>query len=414
MRIGIIGTGISGLTCAHLLSADHELVIYESGDHIGGHAHTVDVEIGAGVHAVDTGFIVFNDRSYPGFTRLLERVGVERQPTEMSFSVCSDEGLEYGGGSLDALFAQRRNLLRPSFLRMCADIGRFYRDARAFLADPDPKTTLGDLLTARRYSAAFVEQHLLPMGAAIWSTDLPRMRDFPAQPLLRFFENHGLLQLSGRPQWFTVPGGSRTYVDALTRPFRDSIHLRRPVRSVRRGRDWVEVADASGRRERFSHVIVATHSDQALRLLADASPAEREILGAIRYQPNEVVLHTDASLLPRSRRAWSSWNYHLRADDPARVCVTYHMNRLQLLDPGEELCVTLNGTDRIDPDRILRRFSYDHPLFDLAALRAQGERAAIDGVGRTHFCGAYWGNGFHEDGVTSALEVCRKFGRGIS
>jgi predicted NAD/FAD-binding protein len=410
VRIAIVGGGISGLTCAWLLHREHEIVLYESREQLGGHANTVDVEVGGERLALDTGFLVFNERNYPGFTRMLDRLGVARQPAEMSFSVRRDDGFEYGGASLDALFAQRSNLLRPWFHGMWLDILRFWRDARAFLRAPDPKLSLGELLADRGYGEAFVELHLLPMCAAIWSTDPERVAGHPAETLLRFLDNHGLLQLRGRPQWLSIAGGSRRYVDALSHGFAAAARTRAAVRSIRRLRDGVEVA-AQGERERFDHVVIAVHGDEALALLgADASVAERAILGAIRYQPNDVVLHHDPSLLPRSRRAWSSWNYHVGADG---VRVTYLLNRLQRLDSPVTFCVTLNDPAAVDPRRILRRFRYAHPVLDHAAVRAQAERAVIDGVDRTHYCGAYWGHGFHEDGVQSALAVCRRFGASL-
>jgi predicted NAD/FAD-binding protein len=410
VRLAIIGAGISGLTSAWLLQRDHEIVLYEANDQLGGHAHTVDVETDSGRLAVDTGFIVFNRRNYPGFTRILDRLQVAHQPAEMSFSVRRDDGFEYGGASLDALFARRSNLLRPSFLRMCLDIPRFYREARHFLRDPDPKLSLGEFVADRGYSRAFAELHLFPMCAAIWSTDPGRIEQQPAANLLHFLDNHGLLQLRNRPQWFSISGGSRSYVAAMAAGLRDSIRLRSPVLSVRREWNHVEIRDARGQHERFHHVVIATHSDQALALLSDPSDAERQILGAIRYQPSEAVLHCDTRLLPRSRRAWSSWNYHVRSDAPDQVRVTYLMNRLQRLESPLPVCVTLNETEAIDPARIFQRLRYEHPLLDPGALHAQAERAAIDGVRRTHYCGAYWGYGFHEDGVRSALDVCRRFG----
>ena len=411
MKIAIVGTGISGLTCAHLLHRDHELVLFEASDRVGGHAHTVDLPIGNDSVSVDTGFVVFNERNYPSFLRLMAQLDVKTRPSEMSFSVRWDEtGLEYGGGSLDALFARRTNLLRPSFLRMCRDIPRFYREATRLVESLDEKVTLGDWLEGRQYSREFIDDHLLPMGAAIWSTDIDRMREFPAVSLARFFQNHGVLSLRDRPQWRTIEGGSRCYVDALTRPFAAAIRLSEPVTGIRRHRDHVEISSARGDRERFDQVIIATHSDQALRMLSDASGAERAVLGSIAYQPNSVTLHTDASIMPRRRRAWSSWNYHLLGECASRVCLTYNMNILQGLDVGRDLLVSVNGDALIQPDSIIERFDYAHPVFDGRAMEAQRDRGLISGQNRTHYCGAYWGYGFHEDGVVSALEVCRRFG----
>jgi hypothetical protein len=410
VKIAVIGGGVSGLTCAWLLRRDHQVVLYEAERRPGGHANTVDVEVGGELFAVDTGFIVFNPRNYPLFTRLLGQLGVEKQPAEMSFSVSRDDGFEYGTSSLPALLARPSSLLRPEFWRMGLDIPRFYRDARQFLSEPDPKLGLEEWLADRGYSRAFVDLHLLPMCAAIWSTDRSRIGEHPAQTLLGFLENHGLLQLSERPQWYSIVGGSRSYVSAMARGLGASLQLGRAVRRIQRERDHVQVLDASGQLERFHHVVIAAHSDQALALLADPSAAERQVLGSIRYQTNDAVLHCDPGLLPHSRRAWSSWNFRLRAAEPERVRVTYWMNRLQRLRCPLELCVTLNDSAAIQPARILHRFSYAHPILDRAAVSAQSERAAIDGVRRTHYCGAWWGHGFHEDGVRSALHVTRRFG----
>lgn len=412
MKIAIVGTGISGLVCAWLLQRDHEIVVFEANDWIGGHTRTVPVEIGGRRFAVDTGFIVFNDRTYPSFNRLLARLDVAWRPADMSFALsCERTGLEYGTPGLDALFAQRRNLLRPSFHRMLRDLLRFHREARALLRLPDEKVTLGEFLEGRGYSEEFVERHIIPFAAAIWSAEPGRIRDFPALTFARFFENHGLLQRRERPAWRTVQGGSWRYVERLVEGFRERVRLSTPVRRIRRASDHVLIESSPTGRERFDQVIVATHSDQALALLADPSEAEQRVLGAIRYQPNDVVLHTDRSLLPRRRRAWCSWNYRIRAGSGRRAAITYHMNRLQGLAAPVELCVTLNAGEAVDPERVIGRFLYHHPIYDTAAVAASRHRAAIDGVRRTHYCGAYWGYGFHEDGVCSALDVTRRFGR---
>jgi predicted NAD/FAD-binding protein len=411
VKIGIIGSGVSGLTAAHLLHREHEIVVFEADTRIGGHVHTVDVETSRGHVGIDTGFIVFNDRTYPNFVRLLSMLGVDWQTSSMGFSVrCERSGLEYGGDSLAALFAQRRNLVRPSFHRMLRDVLRFHREARAFLAKSEGDPTLGEFLAERRYSRELVDHYLVPMCAAVWSADPRSVLDIPSRTLLRFFERHGLLSVKDRPQWRVVRGGSARYVEALVRPFRDRIRTACPAVRVSRDERGAAVTLRGGDTLRFDRVILACHSDQALALLADPSDAEREILGAIAYQENEAILHTDASVLPRRRRAWSSWNYHLPEKDRGRATVTYCMNLLQGLDLPETFCVTLNRSDAIDPARIVRRIVYHHPVFTASAVAAQARHDAVDGVRNTHFCGAWWGHGFHEDGVRSALAVCDKLG----
>ena len=419
MRIAIVGTGISGMVSAYLLHRDHDVTVFEAADYIGGHTNTLDVTVDGRTYAVDTGFIVFNDWTYPSFIKLLEKLGVESQPSDMSFSVkCESTGLEYNGTSLNTLFAQRRNLLRPSFYRMILDTLRFNREAVSLIDQPGPGPSLGEYLDSRRYSKEFVEQYIVPMGAAIWSASHDNMRAFPARYLVQFFKNHGMLSVDDRPQWRVIKGGSQRYAEKLVAPFRTRILLNSPVESIGRFPDYVEVCANLRRREyralRFDHVIIAAHSDQALAMLADPSPREKEILGAIHYQDNEAVLHTDTSLLPRRKLAWASWNYHLLRVQPDRAVVTYHMNRLQGLAASHEFCVTLNHTEAIDPGRILRRILYRHPVYSPEALAAQRRHGEISGVNRTSYCGAYWGFGFHEDGVNSALAVCRPFGKGLS
>ncbi len=405
MKIAIIGTGIGGLTAAWQLRREHDLTLFEANDYVGGHAHTVDVEVGGRRHAVDTGFIVFNDWTYPNFIDLLEQLGVASQPTRMSFSVrCERTGLEYNGENLNTLFAQRRNLFRPSFHRMIRDILRFNREAPALL-DGNRDLSLDVFLREGHYSREFTNHYILPMAAAIWSAEPGMMGAMPARFFVRFFKNHGLLSVSDRPQWRVIQGGSRNYVEALTASFHDRIRLNCPVEWVRRHPTFVQVKPWGGPAERFDQVIIATHSDQALRLLADPTPDEREILGAIPYQENEVVLHTDTRLLPRRKRAWAAWNYHLPAQPRERVAVTYNMNILQGLDTPETFCVTLNQSEAIDPARILYRTAYHHPVFTEAGIQAQARRSEISGVNRTWYCGAYWSYGFHEDGVNSGLAV---------
>jgi predicted NAD/FAD-binding protein len=404
MRVAIIGAGVSGLVSAHALYREHEIVVFEADARVGGHANTVRVETETGAHDIDTGFIVFNDRNYPAFECLLGELGVETQPSEMSFGVSDGADFEYNGSSPNGVFANRRHALTPSFHRMLADLARFNRDARELLrSEGDP--SLRQWLEQRGYSLAFVERLIVPQASAVWSADPAQMWSFPARFLLEFFENHGMLEFAHRPRWRTVTGGSRNYVEALIAPWRDRIRLSTPVRQVLRHPDRVEVIARGGEPEDFDAVVFATHSDEALGILADASALELELLGAIPYQRNEAVLHTDRSLLPRRRRAWASWNYHLGGPDIGRATVTYHMNRLQSLRADREFCVTLNRTAVIDPERIIATFQYAHPVYTPAGIAAQARHAEISGHNRTHYCGAYWGWGFHEDGVRSALRV---------
>jgi len=416
MKIAVVGTGISGLTAAYLLHADHELTLFEANSYIGGHTRTIDVEAGGTTWPVDTGFIVFNERNYPNFVTLLKRLGVGWKKSVMSFSVHREsDGFEYSPSSLGSLFAQRRNLFRPGFWRMLRDIFRF-RKRSVGLLESTEELTLGEYLDRGRYSREFVDWFLVPMGASIWSADPEGFRDFPALTFARFFSNHGFLQVSNQPQWQVIEGGSRSYVEAFTEPFADRIRLDSPVRSIRRRGDGVEIfadraaADSAGP-ERFDEVIVATHSDQALAMLEKPTLAEAEILGAIGYQENETVLHRDRTLLPRNPKVWASWNYLIPAASFGRAAVTYHMNTLQSLDAPVDFCVTLNLTARVAQEAVDFTAADAHPLFNLAAWNAQGRHHEISGKNRTHFCGAYWGYGFHEDGVNSALAVCRTLGK---
>ena len=414
MKIAIVGTGISGLVAAERLSAQHQLTVFEAGAYIGGHTHTVDVETPAGPLAVDTGFIVFNQRTYPNFLDLMQRLGVAWKPSDMSFSVrCERTGVEYNGSSLGQLFAQRRNALRPSFLRMVRDIMRFYREAPELMAgERDP--TLGEFLAAGGYSRSFVDQHLVPMASAVWSARADRLMNFPMRFLVKFFENHGFLQLKDRPQWLVIRGGSREYVGPLTASFAERIRLRTAVARVVRDGPGVVLTTASGEQERFDRVVLACHSDQSLRMLADATPLERELLGAFSYQRNDAVLHTDAGVMPRLKRAWASWNYHVGEPVSELPTVTYWMNRLQGLEVERDYFVTLNRSDDIDPRQVLRSFVYHHPIYSPEAVRAQARHSEIDGRNGVHFCGAYWGWGFHEDGVKSGLAVVRNLERASS
>jgi predicted NAD/FAD-binding protein len=408
MNIAIVGAGISGLAAAHVLQEQHDITVFEAGAYAGGHTNTIRVDSAYETHHVDTGFIVFNDRNYPEFTQLLARLGVDHQPSHMSFAVADESGdFEYSSGSVGGLFAKASHAVSPTFQRMVVDYVRFNKKARELLADPtgaDP--SLRDWLDECRFSRAFVERLIVPQASAVWSADPERMWAFPARFLVEFFNHHGMLELTGRPRWMTVKGGSQRYVEKLVRPFADRLRLSCPIAAVRRFDDRVELTPVDGETEVFDEVVLAVHSDQALRMLADPSASEREILGAIPYQPNEAVLHSDASLLPRRRRAWSSWNYHLLSEPAGKTTMTYHMNRLQSLRADREFCVTLNRSEAIAPERVIRTISYAHPVFTAAATAAQKRHVEISGVRRTHYCGAYWGWGFHEDGVVSALRAC--------
>lgn len=413
-RIAIVGTGISGLTCAHLLHPHHDITVFEANDYIGGHTATVDVEIENQTYAIDTGFIVYNDWTYPNFIKLLKKLNVETQATEMSFSVKdANRDFEYNGHSLNSLFAQRRNVLRPMFWRMLNDIVRFNKLCKSpdTLAKSGDKT-LWDLIKQEKFSAAFSYHYILPMCAAIWSTSLEEIKGFPLRFFLQFFNNHGLLNLVDRPQWHTLVGGSRAYIPPLTKGFEDRIHLNSPVDAIHKEENhWV--VESKGQKQHFDSVILACHSDQALNMLTAPTPEQQGILGDIRYAPNDVVLHTDAHILPKRQLAWASWNYHIDTQQEALsrpATVTYNMNILQRLQSNTTFLVTLNNTDAIRPEKILRRFNYSHPQFNQASHKAQSRRQEICGKHNLHFCGAYWYNGFHEDGVKSALDVCKRFG----
>jgi len=410
MRVAVVGTGIAGNVAAWHLSREHELAVFEAGSHVGGHTHTHEVEQAGRTYRVDTGFIVYNDWTYPNFIRLLDTLGVESQPSSMSFSVRDEaSGLEYNGTTLNTLFAQRRNLVRPSFLRMIRDILRFNREAPALLQQAGAGPTLGDYLAAGGYSRQFIDHYIVPMGAAIWSTAPDLVQSFPAEFFVRFFHNHGMRSVDERPQWRVIRGGSASYVEKLTAPFRDRIRLHTPVEWVRRLPGQVLVKARGHEVESFDAVFLACHSDQALQLLADPSHAEREVLGAIPYQRNEAVLHTDSRLLPRKRRAWAAWNYHVPAVSRPLVALSYNMNILQSLDAPEPFMVTLNHSEAIDPEKIVKRIAYDHPLFTPRGVAAQARHREVNGALGTYFCGAYWRNGFHEDGVVSALSALEHF-----
>lgn len=409
MRLAVIGGGISGLVCAYLLREQHDVVLFEKEPELGGHTHTVDVPVEGGSYAIDTGFIVYNERTYPNFIRLLDQLQVRGRPTRMSFSVsCERSGVEYGSVGFSGLFAQRRNLMRGSHYRMLLDILRFNRESRSLLHTPCG-LSLGEYLDRQDYSEAFARRYLMPMCAAIWSGSLAVSEEFPVDHFVEFFDNHGLLTIADQPQWYVVDGGSREYVRRIGQALGGRVRTSAAVCSVTRHSDRVDV-NANGRVESFDRVIFACHSDQALRMLADATEREREILGAIPYQSNHVVLHHDTRVLPDNRRAWASWNYRVIEDMRRPATVTYHMNRLQGLNAPVDFCVTLNQRERIDPDKILGQYEYDHPVFNVASSIARARRKEISGTERSYFCGAYWMNGFHEDGVRSALDVTRQLG----
>jgi predicted NAD/FAD-binding protein len=396
------------------LSDDHEVTAYEAHSSIGGHTATVDVSLNGHNWPVDTGFIVFNHKTYPHFTRLMDHLGVASQPSVMSFSFQDlKSGLVFCPSNLNSLFVQRKNILRPAFYRMLVDALRFRREARQLLDSGDDRTTLETYLATNRYSADFIDHFLIPMGAAIWSAGPGAFRQFPARYFIEFFENHGFLNITDQPQWRVIKGGSRNYIGPITRPFAKRIRLNSPVVGITRSADNVTVRTADGRTDDYDHVVIATHSDQALAMLVDPSATERAVLGPIGYQENQVVLHSDTTVLPAQRAAWASWNYLTPERASDRVALTYNMNMLQSLDAPETFCVSLNVGDRIDPAKVIRHFVYHHPIYTPESLTARRRHAEISGVNRTSFCGAYWGYGFHEDGVNSALAVCRTFGKGL-
>ncbi len=414
MRIAIVGAGISGLVAAHMLAREHDIVVYEAASYAGGHTNTVRVDTAEATHSLDTGFVVMNDRNYPNFTRLLDRLGVARQPTHMSFSVKAEEGdFEYSG-TPRGLYCQSSNIVSPRFQRMVYDLLRFNRELRRLLHHDEKdagRESLGDFLARRRFSRVFVERLIVPQVSAVWSADPQGIHSFPVRFLAEFFSNHGMLGFRDRPRWSTVVGGSARYVEALTASFGERIRLSTPVRSITRAPGHVELLASGCEPERFDHVVIATHSDQALAMLSDPSSREAELLGAIAYQRNEAVLHTDSKLLPRRRGARAAWNFHLLREPKRASTVTYYLNHLQQLQAPEDFCVTLNRTEAIDGDKIIRRFDYSHPVYTPEAVRAQRAHASVGGLQRrTHYAGAYWGWGFHEDGVVSALRACEPFG----
>ena len=410
MKIAIIGTGIAGNVAAHHLAREHDITVFEADDRIGGHTNTVDVELDGQTHAVDTGFIVFNERTYPNFIQLLNELDVRWQDSDMGFSVQHEgTGLEYSGSTINTLFAQRSNIFRPSFHRMIREILRFNRESPRLLEPSTASVTLDTYLADEGYSREFIDHFILPMGAAIWSAEPSTMGRMPARFFVRFFHNHGMLSINDRPVWRVIKGGSNRYVEKLVAGHRDRIRLNTPVRSVKRRFNQVEIVSGSGETEVFDYAFMACHADQALRLLADPSLEEEQVLSTFRYQPNEAILHTDETLMPKRKRAWAAWNYHIPAEPQERVAVTYNMNILQRIETRQQLCVTLNHSQAIREDRIIKRFEYDHPIFTAQSIEAQKQHAEINGRYRTYYCGAYWRNGFHEDGVVSAHNALQHF-----
>lgn len=412
MKIAIIGSGISGMASAYYLSKKHEVHLFESAERIGGHTNTIDVTINSQNYAIDTGFIVFNLKNYPLFSALMNELGVEYQRSNMSFSVKAEaSGLEYNGTSLNTLFCQRKNFFNPKFYRMISDILRFNKEATRYYLDQVNEskkdlTTIEDYALKHHYSKEFIEYYLIPMGAALWSASRGEMRKFPLDFFVRFFHHHGMLSVDDRPQWYVIKGGSKSYIPKLTAAYADRIHLNSKVEQVKRTASGIEVT-VNGEILRFDEVVFATHADQTLKILVDPTQAEREVLGAFKFRPNDVLLHTDESILPKRKLGWASWNYYLPAIERERVAVTYNMNILQNISAPQTFLVSLNMDDLINPNKVLKKISYSHPVFDIEASNAQKKWAQINGKDRIHFAGAYWGNGFHEDGTRSAQQVAK-------
>jgi predicted NAD/FAD-binding protein len=411
-HFAIIGSGISGLTAAYLLSKKHKVTVFEKNGHIGGHTATVDIEKSGKPFAIDTGFIVFNDKTYPNFLALLADIGIGKQATQMSFAVHNCQtGLEYNGHNLNTLFAQRRNIFNPKFWMLVKDILRFNKSCKRLFEDQDYQEgySLGEFLGDNNFSEFFAEHYILPMGAAIWSSSLTQMETFELRFFVQFFHNHGLLNIADRPQWYVIPNGSRSYLAPLCQPFKDDILLNAKISGVSRNENCAQLQFADGSSQDFDEVILACHSDQALALLNDATENEKKVLSAMPYSTNSVVLHTDKTLLPKRKKAWASWNYQLSSDRSQAASVTYNMNILQGIQSEDTFCVTLNQKEAINPGSILREFTYHHPIFSSESIKAQKQRSLICGVQHTHFAGAYWHNGFHEDGVRSGVEVAKRF-----
>ncbi len=412
-KIAVIGSGIAGLTSAHLLSSEHEVSLFEANDYLGGHTHTKHVTLGDKTYPVNTGFIVFNDWTYPNFIKLMDQLGVASEASDMSFSVRDENsGVEYNGTSLNSLFAQRINVLRPSFLKMVWDILRFNKQTVAALesGEVNDTQTLGEFVQAHGYSKSFIHHYIVPMGSAIWSASVDVMMDFPLRFFLQFFNNHGMLSVDDRPQWRVLCNGSESYIKPITQAYAERIYLNTPIQKVERREDGVTLYSGEKSFE-FDQVIFACHSDQALKMLAQPTELESDILGALPFQKNDVVLHTDTRLMPKRKLAWASWNYHIPQRKSETAMVTYNMNMLQNFHDAEEtLLVTLNRSQEIDPAKIIDQYQYAHPVFTLDGVAAQKRHHEISGHNRSHYCGAYWFNGFHEDGVNSALRVVESFG----
>ena len=415
MKIAIIGSGISGLTSAYLLNRNHDITVFEANDYIGGHTHTHNIKIKDKEYAVDTGFIVYNERTYPNFIKLLDILGVERQLSTMGFSVKSaSEDYEYAGESLNSLFAKRSNIFRPGFLRMLYEMYHFGKKSDSTGLGLDASITLGTYLRSENYSNEFINYFIIPMGAAIWSTPANKVLDMPAYFFIKFFYNHGMLEIINRPKWWVIKDGSSAYIKKIIKGFESKINLSSPIRTVSRLDNGIEIETANSKKPlMFDAVVFATHSDQALGMLKDPTEKEKDILSSIPYQKNEVLLHTDSSVLPKRKLAWASWNYQLDSNPESPVVLTYNMNILQSLDCDETFCVTLNDHQSVDKSKVLKKITYHHPLFTVKGIEAQKRKLEISGVNNTYYCGAYWHNGFHEDGVASAIEVCKHFGEQI-
>ncbi|WP_444996015.1 NAD(P)/FAD-dependent oxidoreductase [Aliikangiella sp. IMCC44359] len=414
MKIAIIGTGISGNVVAYHLNKQHDISVFEASDYVGGHTHTHDVKIGNEQHNIDTGFIVFNQNTYPNFIKLLSELNVDYQLSNMSFSVqCEKTNLEYNGSSLNQLFSQRRNIFRPSFYKMIMDILRFNKESLELLSDTENNYSLGDYLSKNNYSQYFIHHYIIPMGAAIWSTDHNSMLDFPARFFVQFFHNHGMLSINQRPDWFVIKGGSSQYITPLIKQHKDKIRLSAKVQNIRRTPNKVFIKAKGAEEESFDYVFIASHSDQALSMLQNPSDMELKTLSAIPYTDNEAILHYDDSVMPKRKRAWAAWNYHLTNNEQKHVTISYNMNILQSLKSQYTFCVTLNPSQPIDESKIIKKIQYTHPFFTLDGVKAQRNHSAINGTSRTYYCGAYWHNGFHEDGVVSALQALKDFNQEI-